>query len=160
MEKLETFFINTVIEAQQQAQPTSGAVSTTQIGDFLAAGERKEDVLDKLVSASAPSPSSSIQATDADGGATQRPQPRETVTPEPDRNLLSKLTQPAVSADTEQVVPPERAKTEPVETESETQGQVVQKNVLDELTGHASPSDDEEGPEQKDRSKGGESGHA
>ena len=29
MEKLETFFIKTVVDAQQKAQPTSGAVSTT-----------------------------------------------------------------------------------------------------------------------------------
>ena len=37
MERLETFFINTVVEAQQQARPTSGAVSTTDIGDAIAA---------------------------------------------------------------------------------------------------------------------------
>ena len=52
MERLETFFIKTVVEAQQQARPTSGAVSTTQIGDFLTAGARKENVLEKLVSTS------------------------------------------------------------------------------------------------------------
>ncbi len=51
MERLETFFINTVVQAQQQATPTSGAVSTTQIGDFLAARSVKETVLDKLVGA-------------------------------------------------------------------------------------------------------------
>jgi ABC-2 type transport system ATP-binding protein len=35
IDKLETFFIRTVAAAQQQAQPTSGAVSTTKIGGFL-----------------------------------------------------------------------------------------------------------------------------
>ena len=48
MDKLETFFIRIVAAAQQQSQPTSGAVSTTQIGNFLTAGE---SILDKLVSA-------------------------------------------------------------------------------------------------------------
>ena len=36
MDKLESFFIRTVCDAQQQEKPTSGAVSTTQISDFLA----------------------------------------------------------------------------------------------------------------------------
>jgi len=61
MEKLEGFFIRTVAEAQQQAKPTSGAVSTTEIGDFLRGHEPKESVLDKLVASpaaeeTAPSP--------------------------------------------------------------------------------------------------------
>ncbi len=51
MDRLETFFIKTVAAAQQQAQPTSGAVSTTRLGDFLTAASAKENILDKLVSA-------------------------------------------------------------------------------------------------------------
>ncbi len=35
MERLETYFVRIVAEAQAQAQPTSGAVSTTHIGEFL-----------------------------------------------------------------------------------------------------------------------------
>ncbi|TFG48450.1 MAG: ABC transporter ATP-binding protein, partial [Candidatus Brocadiia bacterium] len=38
MDKLETFFIRTVNAAQQQAQATSGAISTTKIGEFLSLG--------------------------------------------------------------------------------------------------------------------------
>ena len=34
MEKLETFFIRTVAEAREQAQPTSGAISTTRNRGF------------------------------------------------------------------------------------------------------------------------------
>ncbi|MHC4170051.1 MAG: ABC transporter ATP-binding protein, partial [Planctomycetota bacterium] len=49
MDKLETFFIRTVTAAQQQAQPTSGAVSTTKIGDFLTEPPSVENILDKLV---------------------------------------------------------------------------------------------------------------
>jgi ABC-2 type transport system ATP-binding protein len=51
MDKLETFFIRTVAAAQQLSVPTSGAVSTTQIGHFLAPDAHPEDILDKLVSA-------------------------------------------------------------------------------------------------------------
>jgi ABC-2 type transport system ATP-binding protein len=51
LDKLESFFVKTVEEAQQQARVTSGAVSTTQIGSFLVPDAQQENVLDKLVSA-------------------------------------------------------------------------------------------------------------
>jgi len=51
MDRLETFFIKTVTAAQEQAQPTSGAVSTTRLGDFLVSQKPVEGILDKLVSA-------------------------------------------------------------------------------------------------------------
>ncbi len=56
LDKLETFFIRTVADAQQQSLLTSGAVSTTAIGDFLSAGTEKKSeqavVLENLVSGS------------------------------------------------------------------------------------------------------------
>ena len=52
MEKLETFFIRTVEDAQRRQQPTSGAVSRGEIGGFLASGSDQENLLDKLVTAS------------------------------------------------------------------------------------------------------------
>jgi len=51
MDRLETFFIKTVTAAEEQAQPTSGAVSTTRLGDFLVSQTPVEGILDKLVSA-------------------------------------------------------------------------------------------------------------
>jgi ABC-2 type transport system ATP-binding protein len=131
MEKLETFFIKTVVEAQQQARPTSGAVSTTQIGDFLTTGGRKETVLDKLVSTSVG------ERARAEPAKTHAVQPHETVTPEPNKDLLSKLTQTSASPQTERVSP-----TAPVETPTETPPQEINKGMLDKLT------------------KDGESGHA
>lgn len=50
MERLESFFIRTVTDAQTKLTPTSGAVSTTDIGQFLTAKKKEETVLDKLVS--------------------------------------------------------------------------------------------------------------
>ena len=101
MEKLETFFINTVIEAQQQAKPTSGAVSTTDIGDFLTAEKTQEDILDKLVSASETAPPA--KAPDTEKVAT----PVEVATPKPDKDLLNELTKPDVAPETDRVKPAE-----------------------------------------------------
>jgi ABC-2 type transport system ATP-binding protein len=147
MERLETFFIKTVIEAQQQARPTSGAVSTTQIGEFLTAGGRKENILDKLVSTSV------SEKTPAEPVKTEVVQPRETVTPEPNKDLLSKLTQAAASPQTERVSP-----AQPVETPTEARREEVKKSVLDELTkdNASNPQSAIRNPQSKD----GGSGHA
>jgi ABC-2 type transport system ATP-binding protein len=131
MEKLENFFIKTVVEAQQQARPTSGAVSTTQIGDFLTAGSRKEDILDKLVSTS-PSEKGPLAPV-----KTETVPPRATVTPAANKDLLGKLTQTGASPQTERVSP-----TQPVEAPAGTPQQDIKKSLLDKLTkdgdsGHA-----------------------
>lgn len=91
-EKLETFFINTVMAAQQQAQTTSGAVSTTQIGRFLTSGADKEhvssDILDRLVSAPVQEPKPAYRKS------IQTEQPTiETSRLQPDEDLLKKLTE-------------------------------------------------------------------
>jgi ABC-2 type transport system ATP-binding protein len=80
MERLEAFFIDTVAEAQRQARPTSGAVSTTQIGAFLQGEETTEAVLDKLVAA-AITPEASAASK-----KTETPTPVETA--KPDRSVL------------------------------------------------------------------------
>ncbi|MCL5280890.1 MAG: ATP-binding cassette domain-containing protein [Planctomycetes bacterium] len=146
MEKLETFFIKTVVEAQQQATPTSGAVSTTQIGDFLTAGGRQENILDKLVSTSV------SEKTPAEPVQTEAVQPREVVPPTANKDLLSKLTQAGASPQTERVSPT------PVETPSEVRQEEVKKGVLDKLTKNdaANPPSAIRHPPSKD----GGSGHA
>jgi ABC-2 type transport system ATP-binding protein len=140
MDKLETFFIKTVASAQQQAQPTSGAVSTTQIGNFLSAETepRPEALLDKLVTASMSAGTSDEQlgaedvTTVTDGGlATSAPTTPEQLA-QADEGLLSELsreTEPieteAVSKDQDTQVPHE---------ETQVPGQSGQ-SILDELTG-------------------------
>ncbi len=148
MERLETFFINTVVEAQQQAMPTSGAFSTTQIGDFLTAGVSKADILDKLVAAPV------AEKAQAGPVRTERPQPRETVTPELNKDLLSKLTQPASSPEAEPAVP---TGTERVETVPETpvQREQVKKNLLDELAGDKRPDGSTARPSEGPKEGGG-----
>ncbi len=147
MERLETFFIKTVVEAQQQARPTSGAVSTTQIGDFLTAGGRKENILDKLVSTSV------SEKTPAEPVQTEAVQPREVATPAANKDLLSKLTQTSASPQTERVAP-----TQPVETPTDAPQEEVKKSVLDKLTKNdaSNPQSAIRNPQSKD----GDSGHA
>ncbi len=147
MEKLETFFINTVVEAQQQARPTSGAVSTTQIGDFLMAEKSQASILDKLVSA----PVSQDQP--AAPPSTEPIKPVETQVAKPDRDLLSKLTRPGGTPHTEHVAPAKPSAAEVAESRDTGQ---VNKSVLDALTGKTAPPATEK---PRERPKDGEAGH-
>jgi len=128
MDKLETFFIRTVTAAQQQAQPTSGAVSTTKIGDFLTQREEVESILDKLVSAPV-----SKQAS-GDIPATEKVAAAESARPKADEQLLSKLTSSVEPSESKAAAREEKIKTEPVESPSERQ-EKVRDDILDKLTG-------------------------
>jgi ABC-2 type transport system ATP-binding protein len=143
MDKLETFFIRAVTAAQQQAQPTSGAVSTTQIGDFLIS---KPGILDKLVSATvskepSPKPASTEQVSQAKIPETKT-----------DEQLLRKLTEKTEPAQPKPVVKPE-----PPQPETDRHEQ-TQKNILDQLTDSSAVKDDD--VEQPDKSREGDSGDA
>jgi ABC-2 type transport system ATP-binding protein len=151
MERLETFFINTVVEAQQQARPTSGAVSTTDIGDFLTAEKSQAGILDKLVSSSesAETPAGVPEASTA--------APIEAVTSQPDKNLLGELTKPSTSPKTEQVKPPERPVADlpdvPVDDGR------MKKDILDALTG-PSPEQENRAPSEAEPKQDGDPGDA
>ncbi len=144
MEKLETFFIRTVVEAQKQSAPTSGAVSTTQIGDFLTAEARQNTILEKLVTTSPVSPKAQELLK------TEKPTPVETTTGV-DNELLEQLTD---AAETPQTTP--TAKTEPI-TEKPQPSHDVDHDLLKELTG----SDEDKNKQQNnpDNNQGGP-GHA
>ena len=124
MDKLESFFIKTVVAAQQQQKATSGAVSTTQIGDFLAGEAITESIIDKLVFADV-----APQAAAADSVPTEKVKTVETAESAPDEALLSELTST-----------PEPPKVTPVvESEAvespEPQKDQVRKGVLEQLAG-------------------------
>jgi len=155
LEKLEVFFIRTVAEAQQQAQPTSGAVSTTQIGDFLAGQEAKESILDKLVSAPA------AQEEPVSPVETDKPAPPQASKPEPDGRLLSELTQATPATQTERVKPAEPPAPESAEKKGRaTESQQVKRSVLDELTESSTPATETQAEDAGEPPKDGESGHA
>lgn len=146
MEKLETFFIHTVAQAQQQAKPTSGAVSTTQIGDFLMAEKSPGSVLDKLVAAP-------VSEDKPAAPRTEPIQPVETPVAQPDRDLLRRLTRSAKPPQTEQVAP---VKPSPADTAEPRDNRQINRSVLDALTGRTAPPATEKPHERR---KDGETGH-
>jgi len=150
MDKLETFFIRTVTTAQQQAQTTSGAVSTTKIGDFLTQHEAVESILDKLVSAPI-----SRQAA-GESTATEKVAAAESAKPQADEQLLSKLTRSPERFES-QAVTREKIQTEPVEATTAGQEQ-VREDILDKLTGGSITGRDKK--EKTENPQAGESGDA
>jgi ABC-2 type transport system ATP-binding protein len=146
MDKLETFFIRTITTAQQLSSPTSGAISTTKIGHFLAPEAHPENILDKLVSTSV-SPEVPSKPP-----ATKQVVPVETSEPKPDEQLLSKLTEQAGPAESKPVV-----ETKPVKPQAPQKKQ-IKKSILDHLTDRSStPNADKE---QTDKPQTGDSGNA
>ncbi len=143
MDKLETFFIKTVATAQEQVQLTSGAVSTTKIGDFLIAPPAGETILDKLATAPV------SQEPPPETLATKPVVPTETAS-KPDEELLSNLTEAAEPAQPKSAAPNEKIKTEPVKLITPEQEQ-IKKGILDQLTGH--PTDQNERSEQAKEDK-------
>jgi ABC-2 type transport system ATP-binding protein len=124
MEKLETFFVRTVAEAQRQEQPTSGAISTTDIGDFLTAGAGEESrqarILDKLVSGPE---SSHVETTSVAKDEVKVQAAQE------DKGLLDKLTEekgPVIS---------EPVKTNLVEAAPISEA-ATSADILEQLTDH------------------------
>jgi len=146
MERLEAFFIKTVVDAQQQAQPTSGAVSTTGISDFLAAEAAQESILDKLVSAPV------SRKTDADIPTTEKVVPVETSEPKADDKLLRELTKPVKPAQPKPAARDRKVKTQPVETKAPKPEQ-IRKSILDQLTGRSTTQNGGSGQNDKSKNK-------
>ena len=147
MDKLETFFIKTVEDAQQQALTTSGAVSTTGISDFLAAEASRENILDKLVS----EPVS--RQTPPDSPTTESADRRiETSEPKPDDKLLSKLTRPAKPEQPKPVARDRKITTQPVKSEVPKPEQ-IRKSILDRLTDRSTQKSEDSGQTNKFQNK-------
>lgn len=143
MDKLETFFIKTVVAAQQQAPTKSGAVSTTEISDFLAAQSVEQNILDKLVSTPLEEKISLKEPP-----STQKPVSVETPKTKPDERLLSELARQVEPAQPKPVVKTET--TEPQKTQH--QDEQIKKSILDQLTADAAPPKKED--KQTDKSNG------
>jgi len=152
MDKLETFFIRTITAAQEQAQPISGAVSTTRIGDFLAREMPAERILDKLVAASV------SRETTPESPLTDQVAPVQEAESKPDEGLLSQLTQSAEPAPGETGAR-EDIKTEPVER-AEPPPEQIKKRILDELTHPSITPDGAQDQAEQDKSQTGDSANA
>jgi len=167
MDKLETFFIKTVVIAQEQAQPTSGAVSTTRIGDFLTAQPVEENILDRLVTGSVPEKISQEPHT------IKQVVPIENSESKPNEQLLRNLTEPAEPAQPKPVVREEEVKTKPIEPSTPEQansaeaatspregGEQVKKSILDQLTGRSTARDERCEQTKEDKYQTGDDGDA
>ena len=133
MDKLEAFFIRTVAAAQAKDVPTSGAVSTTQIGGFLAEQAPVETILDKLVAAPVSERDVAVEPAKPDAVTAAEGAKDNT----PDKQLLSELAEPVVAA--------EQIKTEPVAPDGESSAQQpTREGILDQLTGRSAPDDEEQ----------------
>jgi len=150
MEKLETFFINTVATAQQHSKQTSGAVSTTKIGDFLAADTIAENILDKLVS------TPPAQQRLAEPPKTEPIKTTENPDRDADKQLLSELTEPAKSP--QNIEADEAIGTNQVETDVHPPKDQVKEDVLEQLRDRPKPQNAQ--PVQNDDNEAGESGDA
>ena len=130
MDKLEEFFIRTVASAERQNLPTSGAVSTTEKGGFLAETGATSNILDKLVAAGAsgtadPKP---LLETEKTSPAPPKPQQRD--------GILEALTGTSVEpARTDIVRKPETGQSR------EPAAGRVEKSILDKLTGRDATGD-------------------
>jgi ABC-2 type transport system ATP-binding protein len=152
MERLETFFIKTVNTAHLAAQPTSGAVSTTRIGDFLTAPV-KENLLDKLVSASV------LPGNSSEKQALKQVTLVESLKLEPDEGLLNKLTQKTEQIQTTPVVPQDEGKSEQAGPKAEGQKN-VDKSILDQLTDRSPETGEHREQADKNKFQAGEAGDA
>ena len=148
MDRLETFFIKTVATAQEQAQPTSGAVSTTQIGDFLASSA-PENILDKLVSAPV------SQETPLEKPITEQVVPAESSESKPDKELLSKLTESAELTWRRSLIQDEKVETEPVQPKS-AEPEQVKRSILDQLTRRPTGQDERSEQAKEDKHQTGD----
>jgi len=120
MERLESFFIDIVRQAREHKTPTSGVVTSGDLGDVEMA-EAVSDVLDRLVTSSKdlrPEPLGSASV-----------EPVKAVEIEPDEDLLKQL------ASSPEPVAPEKIDEKIAPQEAESQQDKVKKNILDELTG-------------------------
>jgi len=140
IEKLETFFIKTVITARKQRKVTSGAVADSEnaIADFLVEEQKEEskraEILDKLVSTDV-SPEQKTEPAKA-----EKPVKIEK-TLVADKRLLENLTK---APNTSTAKPtPAKQESEPVETDVVSADEQA-KNLLDQLTGEKESQNDEQ----------------
>jgi ABC-2 type transport system ATP-binding protein len=128
MDKLETFFVNTVIRAQE-TQPTSGARAGTGIQGFLAAEPKspQQEVLSRLVSTAVHPEAKPLGDTH-----TEKPQVAQVppAVPAAKKELLTKLAQTPMTAGEAESPITEKPTAVPPKPAAP-----IRKDLLEELTG-------------------------
>ncbi len=135
MERLETYFVRTVAEAQQQAQPTSGAESTTKMAGFLSSEEdTKKQVLSSLVQGE--------QGAEPDQARTHTARPSKPRDVAPQSDVLDNLSKTSDPVGTQ--APDRPASPKPVQGKEQ-----VNKGILDQLVDPAQQGDATTEPARK-----------
>ncbi|HPD48230.1 MAG TPA: ABC transporter ATP-binding protein [Anaerohalosphaeraceae bacterium] len=128
MDRLEEFFIRTVTAAQEQGLATSGAMSTTKIGDFLMQEPVKPSILEQLVASDVhETGDDTVEQADAEVTETQPVEQRT------DTDLLERLAAAGLGEHQTESVAPQETEGQAVVEETET----VKRDVLDELIGRS-----------------------
>jgi ABC-2 type transport system ATP-binding protein len=141
MDKLEEFFIRTVMKAQREKQRTSGAISTTEIGGFLKKDDDTgESILDKLVGAAMEEKTAATAQT-VETESVDTAKGRVDI----DAGLLDKLTKTSATAE-----PIETTVSQPKSVEDGPTAEQIKQNILDELTGRAKENT---APDEPDRNE-------
>jgi ABC-2 type transport system ATP-binding protein len=145
MDKLESFFVRIVTQAQQEMQTTSGVAAGSGISGFLADREivRPGGILDQLVSAQ---PAQPLRPAEADS---------ETVKPRPtamnvsqNQDLLHTLTTSKTEMPSRETKPVSETKQESLSAEA------VKKDLLEELLGRGKKTDDTTAPVDRKTAEG------
>jgi ABC-2 type transport system ATP-binding protein len=123
-DKLETFFLRIVREAQMAQQKTSGVTASGQIAEFLAAPEG-EAVVESLMAAAEKKPEKSAEPV-------EHALPQETPASEVIEDLVSSPAAPASETPVEQPTPPPP----PVEEDAD-------RSVIDDLLAPGKPEDED-----------------
>ncbi|MFC1781171.1 ABC transporter ATP-binding protein [Planctomycetota bacterium] len=150
MDKLESFFIRTVVEAQQKEQPTSGAVSTTRIGGFLTEDAPVDNILDKLVTASV------SEEEIPRVKSTEKVVQSQSKADEPDKQLLEQLSGSSRESMSESTEENKEVSTEKVEPLEAPKTDTVKKDLLDRLAGFSENQNEDEAKDNNSQS--GDSG--
>ncbi len=135
LDKLETFFIKTIAAAQQQAHPTSGAVSTTKIGAFLAEETPVEKILDKLVSAPV------AEESEREVSITEQVVYNDKATPVHNEQLLTELTGSTETSESQPAVEGQKVEEKQIESQQSHREGQVKKDILDRLTDPSNPTE-------------------
>ncbi|OHB55625.1 MAG: hypothetical protein A2Y07_09725 [Planctomycetes bacterium GWF2_50_10] len=125
LDRLETFFMRIVEQAQAQNQSTSGAMNTGQVEQYLNLTSKPSSILDKLVE------NNEAPVVNREPIVTEKV---ETAKIEPDRVVLKELISNAQPPKTEAIKPQEKVKVEIPKP-------AVNRNVLDDLVDPSNAGD-------------------
>lgn len=130
MEKLETYFVRIVNEAQNKKVQTSGAVTSAHVDNYLTSQSVSESILDKLVNKDIQQPPEKVKKTD---------QPAAPELPKTDTELLDTLAHKKLDVTVEKIEKIEKTEVVPQQQNNQTDD-----DILKRLTDNKLPDSEQE----------------